>query len=115
MFVPLRSLDDLPRQNASHVKNKWADVVRQVHEEGSLAVTNHSAVEMVLLDASTYRQLTEDLKALKARESTALDELAMRFDARLALLNRSDASDRVAGLFETRGKLRSRPKAGASF
>ena len=95
MITELPSLDDLPRQNASQVKNKWGDVVRQVHQVGSVAITNHSAVEMVLLDAATYRQLTEDLGAIKAREQSVLDELAGRFDAHLAVLQQPDARQKA--------------------
>lgn len=115
MLNALIALDDLPRQNASQVKNRWGEVVRLVRQSGSVAVTNHSAVEMVLVDASTYRQLTEDIQALKDRERTVLDELAQRFDARLAVLQQPDAARNVTALFDTRGKLGRRPKAGASF
>lgn len=84
-------------------------------EIGSVAVTNHSAVEMVVLDVSTYRQLTEDIQTLKAREQTVLNELAQRFDARLAVLQQPDANRKLAAVFESRGKLGQRPKAGATF
>ena len=53
MTTALLSLDELPRQNASSVKNKWGEVVRQVQQLGSLAITNHATVEMVLLNAAT--------------------------------------------------------------
>ncbi|KQP22863.1 prevent-host-death protein [Pseudorhodoferax sp. Leaf267] len=115
MLNALIALDDLPRQNASQVKNKWGEVVRLVRQSGSVAVTNHSAVEMVLVDASTYRQLTEDVQALKDRERAVLQELEQRFDARLAVLQQPDAARKVTALFDTRGKLGRRPKAGASF
>ncbi len=116
MTHPLRSLDDLPRQNASHVKNKWGDVVRQVRHSGSVAITHHAAVEMVLLDAAVYRQLAQDLQAVKAREQAVLDELAGRFDARLAALQQPDAGQRVTALMESAGRLAApRPKAGAAF
>ena len=115
MASPLINLEDLPRQNASQVKNKWGEVVRQVRQSGSVAITNHSSVEMVLLDAATYQQLTESLAALQAREQSVLDELAERFDARLASLHQGDAAARVGALFESKGKLGSkRPKAGAT-
>ncbi len=115
MLTELPSLDELPRQNASQVKNKWGDVVRLVQQSGSVAITNHSAVEMVLLNASTYRLLTQEILALKAREQSVLTELAERFNARLAVLQTSDAADKVTALFESKGKLAKRPKAGASF
>ncbi|VTU45414.1 type II toxin-antitoxin system prevent-host-death family antitoxin [Variovorax sp. PBL-E5] len=115
MMTELINLDDLPRQNASQVKNKWGDVVRQVHRTGSVAITNHAAVEMVLLDAATYRQLTQDLLALKAREQSVLDELADRFAARLAVLQQPGTVRNVTALFDAKGRLGKRPKAGASF
>ncbi len=108
-------LASLPRQSASQVKNKWGDVVRQVHEQGSVAITSHSAVEMVIVDAATYRQLTTDMMALKAREQSVLDDLGGRFNARLALLQEPDAQQKVTELFDSRGKIAHRPKAGASF
>ncbi|WP_398493555.1 type II toxin-antitoxin system prevent-host-death family antitoxin [Variovorax sp.] len=108
-------LDQLPRQNASQVKNRWGEVVRQVRQSGSVAITNHANVEMVLLDAATYEQLTTDLQALRSREANVLEELGARFDARLAVLQQEDSAARLDGLFEARGKQRRRPRAGESF
>jgi len=115
MLTALPALDELPRQNASQVKNKWGDVVRQVQESGSVAVTSHSTVEMVLLTAATYRRLVEEVAAFNAREQAALDELAERFQARLALLQQPDAGDKVDAVFAARGKLARRPRAGAAY
>lgn len=115
MTTALLELDSLPRQSASQVKNKWGDVVRQVREMGSVAITSHSAVEMVLVDAATYRQLTTDMLALKAREQSVLEDLTGRFNARLAVLQAPGAQQQVAGLFDARGKSALRPKAGAAF
>jgi len=115
MLTELPSLDQLPRQNASQVKNKWGEVVRLVHQSGSVAITNHSAVEMVLLDASTYRSLADEILALKAREQTVLYDLTERFNARLEVLQSADAADKVTALFDAKGKLTKRPKAGASY
>lgn len=115
MITELPSIEELPRQNASQVKNKWADMVRLVRQSGSVAITNHSEVEMVLLDANTYQQLTDEIQALKAREQTALDELTSRFKARLAVLQQPDASQKMRALFDAKGKLAKRPKAGVSY
>lgn len=115
MITALPDLHDLPRQNASQVKNKWGDVVRQVRQSGSVAITSHAAVEMVLLDAATYQQLTQDVLALNAREQSVLDDLADRFDARLAVLQQPDAASKVGALFAAKGRLVKRPRAGASF
>lgn len=115
MAAVLPSLNELPRQNASHVKNRWGDVVRQVQESGSVAVTNHSTVEMVLLTAATYNQLVEDAHAQKAREQSVLEELGRRFDARLSVLQQPDAAQKVGSLLAAKGKLGRRPKAGDTF
>ncbi len=114
-MIALPDLLDLPRQNASQVKNKWADVVRLVHQSGSVAVTNHSTVEMVLLDAETYQQLTAQVQAYKAREQSALDELTQRFNAHLDSLQQPEAAQGLRSLLAAKGKLTKRPKAGSSF
>jgi hypothetical protein len=115
MITELPGLDELPRQNASQVKNKWGEVVRLVQELGSVAVTNHSAVEMVLLRAATYRQLVQEISALNAREQVVLDELASRFNSRLAALQQPGAAQKVQALLAAKGKLSQRPKARTSF
>jgi PHD/YefM family antitoxin component YafN of YafNO toxin-antitoxin module len=115
MLTALPELAALPRHNASHVKNKWADVVRHVHQVGSLAITNHANVEMVLLDAATYQQLHQDIQALNAREQSVLDDLTQRFNDRLAVLQEAAAPGRLDALLAAKGKLRTKPKAGASY
>jgi prevent-host-death family protein len=115
VITPLIDFQELPCKNASQVKNKWAEVVRFVREEGSVAVTSHSAVEIVMLDVNTYRQLTEEIQVLKAREQTGLDELENRFNARLASLQQPEARANVQALFNARGKAGKRPKAGSSY
>lgn len=115
MITELPDIQDLPRQNASQVKNKWGEVLRQVHQSGSVAITNHSTIDMVLLDAATYRRLTEEIQSLNSRDKKVLDELASRFEARLAVLQQPEANQRVEALFDSRGKLANRPKAGASY
>ena len=115
MHSDLPTLDQLPRQTASNVKNKWREVVRQVRETGSVAITTHSAVDMVLIDAATYEQLTAHAAALKAREQAMLDQLAADFDQRLASLQRPDAGDKAAAVFASKGELARKPRAGTAF
>ena len=115
VITTLPELGELPQKNASQVKNKWGDVVRLVHQMGSVAITNHSTVEMVLLDADTYRKLSESLQAAKLREASVLDELSSRFDMRLATLQQPDTGLKVGNLMNAKGKLKQRPKAGASY
>jgi prevent-host-death family protein len=115
MIANLPELEQLRRQTASDVKNKWREVVRGVRETGSVAITNHAEVELVLVDANTYRQLTEGAAALKARERSVLDQLAADFDKRLSALQQPDAARKVDAVFASSGKLAKRPKAGAGY
>ncbi|WP_395701571.1 type II toxin-antitoxin system prevent-host-death family antitoxin [Aquabacterium sp.] len=123
MTAELRQLDQLPRQNATQVKNRWGEVVRLVRQSGSVAITNHAQVEMVLLPAATYEQVAQQLQALKVQRQSQLDELAQRFEQRLAALQQPEAPAQVDALFAARGRLSGpaagkaarRPKAGASF
>lgn len=115
MVAVLPLPEHLPTRSASQVKNQWGDVVRQVRESGTVAITHHANVEMVLIDTATYRRLAEDVRAINAKEISSLDALDRAFQDRLAVLQRSDASERVDELVAARGKSGRRPKAGASF
>ena len=115
MVAALPMPEDLPTRPASQVKNRWGEVVRQVRESGSVAVTHHAAVEMVLIDTATYRRLAEEVRGMHAKEEAVMDELDRAFEARLAALQAPDARARLDGLFARRGQLKRAPKAGASF
>ncbi|MCG2592149.1 type II toxin-antitoxin system prevent-host-death family antitoxin [Ramlibacter sp. XY19] len=116
MFAEMPALEDLPRQTASDVKNKWREVVREVRAAGSVAITNHSSVEVVLVDAEAYRQLAAGAAALRERERSVLDQLSAQFDERLASLQAAKAGSKAAAVFKRKGKLASsRPKAGPAF
>lgn len=120
MTAALPKLDELPRQNATQVKNRWGEVVRLVRQTGSVAITNHSTVEMVLLPAATYERVAQQLEALQSQQASRLDELSARFEARLAGLQQPEAPAQVEALFAARGRLGAhgparRPKAGSSF
>ena len=115
MFAELPRLEDLPRQTASDVKNKWREVVREVREAGSVAITNHSSVEVVLVNAEAYRQLAASAAALKEREAAVLDQLAAQFNERLANLQAPDAGEKAAAVFKRKGRLSKRPQAGSAF
>lgn len=115
MSAPLIALESLPSQKSSQVKNKWGDVVRQVQDHGSLAITNHSTVELVLLTAGTYQSLLDLVARLQTRERSELDELSAQFKARLESLQRPQAHDRLTGVLRSKGKARKAPRAGKSF
>ncbi|NRF67161.1 type II toxin-antitoxin system Phd/YefM family antitoxin [Aquincola sp. S2] len=115
MTTELRALNDLPRQNATQVKNRWGEVVRLVRQSGSVAITHHANVEMVLVPAAVYEQVARELQTLKAQQQSQLEELAQRFEARLAGLQHAAAPQQLDALLAARGKLTRRPKAGATF
>jgi PHD/YefM family antitoxin component YafN of YafNO toxin-antitoxin module len=115
MNNPLIALESLPSQKSSQVQNKWGDVVRQVKDQGSLAITHHSTVELVLLTAGTYQSLLDLVTRLQARERSELDDLSGQFTARLESLQRRDSHDRLARVLKSKGKARKPPVAGKGY
>jgi len=115
MVAPLIAIEDLPSQKSSQVKNKWGDVVRQVQTQGSLAITNHATVEMVLLTAGAYQSLLDLVSRLQAREKSEIDELSDQFKARLAVLQDPQSRGRMKSLLAAKGRANKAPIAGESF
>jgi prevent-host-death family protein len=115
MISNLPLVEDLPRQAASQAKNKWAELTRLVRQRGTVAITNHSEVEMVVIDVAAYEKLTSEIQALKAHEQNVLDELAQRFEERLADLQAPESREKVAALLQRKGGLTRRPKAGETY
>jgi len=108
-------LDALPHRNATQVKNKWGDLVREVRASGGVAVTHHDKVEMVVVEAGAYREMAALVEAARGRQQEALAELTAEFDRRLAALKAPDARDWVEAAMASRGRVTPRPKAGPSF
>ncbi len=115
MTAHLLPLDALPSQKSTQVKNKWGDVVRQVHDQGVVAITNHSSVELVVLSAGTYQSVLDTLAELRSREQAELDALAEQFNARLEVLQQPQSHDRLARVLASKGRARKAPKAGKDF
>jgi prevent-host-death family protein len=109
------SLEKLPQRNATQVKNKWADVVREVRKLGSVAITQHDRVEMVVMNAETYRKISALAEEARARSEADLAELSADFDRRLASFNTEGIRDRVESVMSARGRIKRRPKAGAIY
>ncbi|MBL8266433.1 type II toxin-antitoxin system Phd/YefM family antitoxin [Steroidobacter sp.] len=115
MSAQLRSLDELPKRNSTQVKNNWSEVLRQVQQAGSIAITRHLTIEMVMISAGAYREMVDLFTELRARERRAkLDDLKRRFDERLAVLRQREARERLDAMLAGRGKLAKgkRPLAG---
>lgn len=115
MFDDLPRIEELPQRNATQVKNKWADLVRAVRAGGSVAVTQHDRVEMVVMDAATYRKMAALAEQAKERQQVTLAELSAEFDRRLAALKGPETRGRVEAAMATRGRTKRRPKAGMAF
>ena len=111
----LPRIEDLPQRNATQVKNRWADLVREVRAAGSVAVTQHDRVEMVVMDAATYRKAAAMAEDAKVRQQATLAELSAEFDRRLAALKSPETRGRVEAVMAARGRAKRRPKAGPSF
>ncbi len=108
------NIHEMPHQSATQVKNKWGEVARQVIKSGSLAITNHANVEMVIIEASVYQELVDQLKSLKDKEHSDLEALTERFNQQLQALQAPNAQEKLVELLQIKGKS-SRPKAGASY
>jgi antitoxin (DNA-binding transcriptional repressor) of toxin-antitoxin stability system len=115
MIAGLPQIEDLPRRNATQVKNKWSDLVREVRACGTVAVTHHDKVEMVVVEAAKYREMAALVEAAKARQQASLAELAAEFDRHLATLQHPDTRGRVEAALASQGRVVPRPKAGASY
>jgi hypothetical protein len=115
MAVRLPQIEALPRRNATQVKNQWGDLVREVRASGSVAVTHHDKVEMVVVEAARYREMAALVEGIDGRRQAALADLAAEFDRHLAALKAPDARKRVEAVMAARGRVTPRPKAGASF
>ncbi len=112
LFAPI---EELPRRNATQVKNKWGDLVREVRAFGSVAVTSHEKVEMVVIDAGHYQEIIALAEGVAKRDRAALSELAAEFDQRLAALKARGVRKNLDAAVASKGRVRPRPKAGLSF
>jgi prevent-host-death family protein len=108
-------IEDLPRRNATEVKNKWSDLVREVRARGSVAVTHHNKVEMVVVEAERYREMAALAEGITGQREAALAELAAEFDRRLDALRTPGTRRRFADAMASKGRVKPRPKAGRSF
>lgn len=109
------SLKTLPQRSATQVKNRWADVVREVRKFGSVAITQHNQVEMVVMDAETYQKISAHAEEARARGEVGLAALSDDFDRRLASFKTDGIRDRVENVMSARGRIKRPAKAGATY
>lgn len=115
MSTGFMRIEELPCRTSSEVKNQWSALSRDVRARGSIAVTHHGRVEMVVVDAAIYREMAALVEDAKARDRVGLAELTAEFDRHLAKLQAPDTRERLDTAMELRGRVTPRPKAGSSF
>lgn len=109
------SLKTLPQRSATQVKNRWADVVREVRKLGSVAITQHNQVEMVVMSAESYQKISAHAEEVRARGEAGLAALSDDFDRRLASFKTDGIRDRVESVMSARGRIKRPAKAGATY
>lgn len=115
MAVSLTEIEKLPRRNATEAKNRWGGLVRDVRKLGTIAITSHEKVEVVILEAGKYREMAALVDDVEQRRKAALEKLSAEFDRHLASLQVPGARARVEAAMGAKGRVRRRSKAGASF
>lgn len=115
MATDLPQIEELPHRNATEAKNRWGSLVREIRALGTIAITSHDRVEVVILEAETYRRVAALVSGAEQRRKVALDELSAEFDRHLASLQAPHARARVEATMAAKGRVKTRSKAGASF
>lgn len=115
MPAALPKIEELPQKTATEVKNRWGDLLRQVREHGTVAITAHDKVELVVLEARRYAEVAALLGATEARREKELAELTAEFDRHLAQLSGPGTGKRVDAAVDAKGRAVPRPKAGSAY
>lgn len=110
------AIQDLPQLPASDVKKRgWRGVMRTLHAQGVVVVTNHDEPQAVIIPVEQYAGLLEVVKQAESRTASELDALRCRFDERLAALHGPDAGARLRSVMRGPARLRGKVKAGAGY
>ena len=109
------SLNTLPQRSATQVKNRWADVVRDVRKLGSVAITQHNQVEMVVMNAEIYQKIVAHTEEARVRGEAGLTTLSDDFDRRLESFKTDGIRDRVESVMSARGRIKRPAKAGTTY
>ena len=114
--MTLTEIDQLPSTTASDVKKEgWRKLTRRVQAAGSVAVTSHGEVEVVILSRDLYITMLGELRERQKGKAADLEALRRRFDERLASLAAPDAGDRLRSSMAAPATLGGSVKAGTGF
>lgn len=112
---PLDWLAQLPHAPASDVKRLgWRGLMKLIRSSGKIVVTNHNEPEAVILSAEEYAELMRAARQSGAQTEVALAVLRQRFDQRLAVLQSTDAGNRLRDVMGWGARLEGKVKAGTS-
>jgi hypothetical protein len=125
MSTRLPPIEQLPHRSATDDMFRSGELAREIRSAGGVAITLHGEVEMVMIDAQTYRELAElaegeavrrePIAQVSAEREAVLAELSAAFDRRLARLREPGVHEKIDAVMACRGKSPTRPKAGTSF
>lgn len=112
-IVPL--LEQLPQRTAQQLMQEWTETVREVRELGTIAVTERGQVEMVMMDAETYWNISAFAAEVRPATEASLAELSADFDRRLASFKTEGIRNKVSDVLSQRGHIKHQPKAGPTY
>jgi PHD/YefM family antitoxin component YafN of YafNO toxin-antitoxin module len=106
----------LQRKPVSDVKREgWRGVMGAVDAAGKVLMTRHERPEAVILSLREYSLLTELAGRTQRDDQSKLEQLALAFDAELAVLQQPDAGDRLRQAFGAPLALNGEVIAGRSY
>jgi hypothetical protein len=111
----LPPLEQLPCRRAADVRAVWPDFVRELANLHAVAIHDDSCGTVVALDAATYGRIVDRVAGKLGRDAALLERLTAEFNARFSALQGPNLPTKIEAVFASRGKLRSRPKAGSDF
>ncbi len=116
MATTRADIENLPQVPAADVKKRgWRGVMRTLHEQGVVLVTNHHEPEAVIIPVTDYANFLEMVNQAESRTASELDALRLCFDERLAALRAPHAGARLKSVMHGPARLRGKVKAGTGY
>jgi hypothetical protein len=115
MTAQMLQIDELPRRPSTKVKNGWGELIQEVRESGTVAVTSYDKIEFVIMGADQYRRIAQIVESVESTRKAALAELTAEFDRQLAEMQNPSTRARIDAMMACDGRTPTRPKAGSSY
>lgn len=101
MSKAMKNIDKLQHHSSSFVRSNWSQLSKSVAQQGSIAITHHTNVEMVLVRAADYEAMVNALEEVKAQKLSPIDELARKFKQELAQQLSANTQEKMQQLFSS--------------